>query len=200
MKPPERLNWQQGDGLIPAIVQDAETGAVLMLAYMNREALEKTVETRRVWFYSRSRSQLWMKGETSGNVLDLVSICTDCDRDTLLVEVTPRGPVCHRGSTSCFGREKGGGILGELYRVIEERREEKPEGSYTTALFRDGPERVCAKVSEESHEVIQAAKEETRERLIEETVDLLYHLFVLLVQRGVRLPQLLQEVRRRRES
>jgi phosphoribosyl-ATP pyrophosphohydrolase/phosphoribosyl-AMP cyclohydrolase len=193
-----RMDWEKGGGLIPAVVQDVETNVVLMLGYMNEEAFEKTLETQRVWFYSRSKGRLWMKGETSGNILELIDIKADCDYDALLIKALPHGPTCHTGALSCFNDQKGEGILDELYRVIVERKLKMPEGSYTTALFGEGMVKICAKVKEESDEIIQAAQRESKRRVIEESVDVLYHLFVLLVQRGVVYGELLQEVRRRR--
>lgn len=195
-----QLNWEKGNGLIPAIVQDAETGVVLMLGYMNGEALERTLETEKVWFYSRSKGRLWMKGETSGNTLDLVHMKADCDNDALLVKALPQGPTCHTGSKSCFNESKAYDILTELYAVLTERKGNMPKGSYTAALFTEGLDKICEKVSEESNEVIHAAKKESKQRTIEESVDVLYHLFVLLVQKGVEFPELIQEVKRRRES
>ncbi len=192
------LNWEKGNGLIPAIVQDAETGIVLMLGYMSEDALKRTIETKRVWFYSRSKGRLWMKGETSGNTLELVRIKPDCDNDTLLVKVMPKGPTCHTGSTSCFKESKTDDILSELYTVLTERKQNMPEGSYTAALFAEGLEKICEKVNEESGEFIHAAKKESKQRTLEESVDVLYHLFVLLVQRDVKFSDFLQEVRRRR--
>ncbi|NIS70460.1 MAG: bifunctional phosphoribosyl-AMP cyclohydrolase/phosphoribosyl-ATP diphosphatase HisIE [Proteobacteria bacterium] len=194
-----KLNWKKEKGLIPAIVQDAQTGVVLMLGYMNQEALERTLETRKVWFYSRSKGRLWMKGETSGNTLELANVKTDCDKDALLVQALPKGPTCHTGSTSCFKESQGRDVLNELYAVLIERKQNMPKGSYTAALFTKGLDTICEKVDEESGEVIQAAKEESKQRVIEESVDVLYHLFVLLVQKGVAFSELLQEVKRRRK-
>jgi phosphoribosyl-ATP pyrophosphohydrolase/phosphoribosyl-AMP cyclohydrolase len=192
------LNWKKGGGLIPAIVQDLETGVVLMQGYMDKEALERTIETKRVWFYSRSKRRLWMKGETSGHVLDLVSLHADCDNDALLLQVVPHGPTCHTGAVSCFANQKTKSIFNELYEVIAKRKTQMPAGSYTTSLFSAGLDKICAKVEEESEETIHAAERESKMRLIEESVDLLYHLFVLLVQRDVNFAQLVQEIRKRR--
>ena len=194
-----QLDWKKGNGLIPAIIQDAETGLVLMLGYMNEEALQRTIESRRVWFYSRSKRRLWMKGETSGNTLELVDMRADCDHDTLLVKALPNGPTCHTGSASCFGATDIQEIFSELYTVLQDRKKTMPEGSYTTALLKEGVHKICAKVDEESGEVIHAAKHESKKRMIEESVDLLYHLFVLLVHKEVRFSELLGEVRRRRK-
>jgi len=194
------LDWKKGNGLVPAIVQDAGTGIVLMLGYMNKEALTKTLDTKKVWFYSRSRERLWMKGESSGNTLALVDVKADCDRDTLLVKAIPHGPTCHTGAWSCFEDKQYQNILDELYGVITERKQKMPPGAYTTALFTEGLDKICAKVDEESGEVIEAAKNESKKRVIDESVDVLYHLFVLLVEREVSLAELLDEVRRRRRS
>ncbi|NIQ38523.1 MAG: bifunctional phosphoribosyl-AMP cyclohydrolase/phosphoribosyl-ATP diphosphatase HisIE [Proteobacteria bacterium] len=194
------LNWKKVNGLIPAIVQDAETDVVLMLGYMNREALEKTFQTRKVWFYSRAKGRLWMKGETSGNTLALVSVKSDCDNDALLVKVLPKGPTCHTGSHSCFDEKERQEILRELYAVLRERKNTLPEGSYTAFLFTEGLDKICGKIDEESAEVVLAARKESKQRLVEESVDVLYHLFVLLVHRGVTYSELIEEVTRRRKA
>lgn len=193
-----KLDWKKGNGLIPTIIQDGVTGVVLMLGYMNKDALKKTLETKKVWFYSRSKRRLWMKGETSGNTLEFINMKADCDNDALLIKALPQGPTCHTGSTSCFNEGKSYDILSRLYAVLMERKRNMPEGSYTAKLFREGLDRICEKVSEESEEVIYAAKKESKRRTIEESVDLLYHLFVLLVQEEVDFAELLQEVMRRR--
>ena len=194
-----QLDWKKGNGLIPAIIQHAETGLVLMLGYMNEQALERTIESQKVWFYSRSKRRLWMKGETSGNTLELVDMRADCDHDTLLIKALPKGPTCHTGSVSCFGGTDIQEIFSELYTVLQDRKQTMPDGSYTTALLKEGLRKICAKVDEESGEVIHAAKHESKKRMIEESVDLLYHLFVLLVHKEVRFSELLGEVRRRRK-
>jgi len=194
------LDWKKGGGLIPAIVQEAGTGVVLMLGYMNKEALTRTLDTKKVWFYSRSKKRLWMKGETSGNTLAFVDVKADCDRDTLLVKAVPHGPTCHTGAWSCFEDKHYANILEELYGVITERKQKMPQGAYTTTLFTEGLDKICAKVDEESGEVIEAAKKESKKRVIDESVDVLYHLFVLLVEREISLAELLDEVRRRRRS
>ncbi len=179
-------------GLIPAIIQDYKTGEVLMLAYMNRESLDKTLETKRTWFFSRSRQKLWCKGETSGNIQIVKEIKYDCDSDTLLVLVDQVGPACHTGNRSCFYRTvftDPEGVptnwLSELERLVKKRKEEKPEGSYTAKLFQKGLNYIAEKVQEEAGEVIKAAKNESRERLIEESADLLFHLLVLLREKEV---------------
>lgn len=193
------LNFEKGNGLIPAIVQDSETGVVLMLGYMNEDALKRTFDTKKVWFYSRSKRRLWMKGETTGNILELIDIKTDCDNDALLIRALPHGPTCHTGSMSCFTETTPTDMLSELYAVIAERKRTMPAGSYTVELCREGLGKICEKVQEESEELIHAAQKESRQRIIEESVDVLYHLFVLLVQQSVRFSDLIGEVKRRRK-
>ena len=198
-------------GLIPAIVQDAATNEVLMLAYMNAESLRRTVETNETWFWSRSRKELWHKGASSGNTQQVIDIRSDCDGDTLLIRVEPAGPACHTGARTCFQNESDppeqsfddsteslGSLLDGLYSLIATRKAERPEGSYTTKLFDEGLKRILAKVDEESQETIAAGREESDQRLVEETSDLLYHLLVLLVQRGVTLDQIRDELAKRR--
>lgn len=190
-------------GLIPAIVQDAATREVLTLAYMNRESLARTLETNQTWFWSRSRNELWHKGETSGNTQELVSVALDCDRDAIIVLVNPAGPACHTGAVSCFDtgaqQQSLGPLLDGLYEVIQSRERERPSGSYTTYLFEEGLDKILKKVGEESAETIIAAKNDDDARLTAEAADLVYHLIVLLVARGVSLPSLAQELGRRRK-
>lgn len=191
-------------GLIPAIVQDAATREVLTLAYMNRESLARTLETKQTWFWSRSRSELWHKGETSGNTQAVVSLALDCDRDAIIVLVNPAGPACHTGAVSCFDTgtqpQNLGALLDELYQLIQTRERERPAGSYTTYLFEEGLDKILKKVGEESAETIIAAKNDDDSRLTAEAADLLYHLLVLLVARGVSLTSLAQELGRRRKG
>jgi phosphoribosyl-ATP pyrophosphohydrolase/phosphoribosyl-AMP cyclohydrolase len=188
------------DGLIPAVVQDARTREVLTVAYMNQEALRLTLEERETYFWSRSRQALWHKGETSGNSQKVLKVSLDCDNDTVLVEVEPAGPACHTGSYSCFGVEPGlESVLNELYSVIERRKEERPEGSYTTYLFNSGLDKILKKVGEEATETIVAAKNNDG-RLSSETADLLYHLLVLLVERGISLDEISRELKQRRKG
>jgi phosphoribosyl-AMP cyclohydrolase / phosphoribosyl-ATP pyrophosphohydrolase len=188
-------------GLIPAIVQDAQTREVLTLAYMNRESLARTIETKQTWFWSRSRNELWHKGETSGNTQQVVSLALDCDRDAIVVLVNPAGPACHTGAISCFelGAQANalGPILDRLYALIETRKRERPAGSYTTYLFAEGLDKILKKVGEEAAETIIAAKNDDKMRLTEETTDLVYHLLVLLVARGVSLAEIAAELERR---
>jgi phosphoribosyl-AMP cyclohydrolase / phosphoribosyl-ATP pyrophosphohydrolase len=181
------------NGLIPAVVQDSDSGRVLMVAYANRESLEKTLATGDVHFWSRSRQTIWRKGETSGNVLRLRSIAADCDLDCLLVRAEPAGPVCHTGELSCFFEELMGAapsselgeVLGRLTRVVRERHESRPEGSYTVELFAKGVPRIAQKVGEESTEVVIAAASGDARELAEESADLLYHLLVLWKASGI---------------
>jgi phosphoribosyl-AMP cyclohydrolase / phosphoribosyl-ATP pyrophosphohydrolase len=189
-------------GLIPAIVQDARTREVLTLAYMNAESLARTIETGQTWFWSRSRNELWHKGETSGNTQTVVAMHSDCDNDAIVVLVNPAGPACHTGARSCFGstetREDLGLLLNDLYALLESRERERPEGSYTTYLFENGLDKILKKVGEESAETIIAAKNEDGARLTAEVADLVYHLLVLLVARGVSLDQVREELASRR--
>ncbi len=182
---------------MPAVVQDADTNAVLMLGYMNRAALTKTLKTKQVWFYSRSKKRLWMKGEFSRNILAFVDYKIDCDADALLISARPSGPTCHTGDYSCFGVEKGSEIFSDLARVIADRKSKMPEGSYTASLFKGGVNAITAKVKEEALEVVKAAKKETKQRLIEETVDLMYHTFVLLAEKKVTIADIDKEARKR---
>lgn len=191
---------KQEKSLLPAIIQDNRGGTMLMLGYMNIAALKKTLQTKRVWFYSRSKKRLWMKGETSGNILKFVSAKFDCDRDAILIKARPTGPVCHNGNFSCFREKEQRKIFEELYEVILSRKKSLPKNSYTASLFQQGLNKICSKVKEESGEVIQAAKKESQKRLIEESVDLLYHLFVLLAAKRVRFSQIVREIKRRRKT
>jgi phosphoribosyl-ATP pyrophosphohydrolase/phosphoribosyl-AMP cyclohydrolase len=189
------------DGVIPAIVQDARTREVLTVAYMNREALNLTIERGQTYFWSRSRQKLWHKGETSGNFQKVVKVRLDCDHDAVLVEVEPTGPACHTGSYSCFAVEPGlEGVLKDLYSLIEERKETRPEGSYTTYLFNSGLDKILKKVGEECTETIVAAKNPDSKQLVSEAGDLLYHLLVLLVERGVTLDEISRELKGRRKA
>lgn len=202
----DRLDFAKGDGLIPVIVQHAASGAVLMLGYMNREALSETFTRRRVVFFSRSKQRLWEKGETSGHSLDLVEVRADCDRDTLLVTVQPRGPACHLNLATCFGDEpvtqaERVAFLGTLEGIIEQRiADNSPEGSYTARLFAQGVRRVAQKVGEEGVEFALAATAESDEKVVAEAADLLFHLLIGLKSRGVRLSQVVEELERRDNS
>ena len=191
------IDFDKGNGLVPVIVQDADTRRVLMLGYMNREAYEKTLETKLVTFFSRSRQCLWTKGETSGNLLHLVEVLVDCDADALLILAHPDGPVCHTGSDTCWGQSNEPdslSFLGELQDFIDKRREEMPEGSYTTSLFRDGVKRMAQKLGEEALETVIEAVGGEDERLIYEASDMFYHLIVLLSSKHLRIEQVVQEL------
>jgi phosphoribosyl-ATP pyrophosphohydrolase/phosphoribosyl-AMP cyclohydrolase len=191
-------------GLIPAIVQDVSSREVLTLAYMNRESLARTLETKQTWFWSRSRNELWHKGETSGNTQQVIEVALDCDRDAVIVLVKPAGPACHTGAVSCFetGTEPHalGPLLDQLYELIRSRERERPSGSYTTYLFEEGLDKILKKVGEESAETIIAAKNDDDARLTAEAADLLYHLLVLLVARGVSLADIAHELTQRRKG
>lgn len=208
------------EGLIPAVVQDAHTRRVLTLAFMNAESLRKTLETRETWFWSRSRSSLWHKGETSGNTQRVVDVLLDCDGDALTVLVVPNGPACHTGAESCFHNEiQDAGpfepapfeagpfeaspaaapadlaeVLDSLYALVASRKRERPEGSYSTYLFDQGLDKILKKVGEEAAETIIAAKNDDRDALVKESSDLLYHLVVLLVERGLSLKEVSDEL------
>ncbi|MCI2082256.1 MAG: bifunctional phosphoribosyl-AMP cyclohydrolase/phosphoribosyl-ATP diphosphatase HisIE [Bacteroidales bacterium] len=173
---------KNSDGLLPAVIQDSRTLKVLMVGYMNREAFERTLSTGLVTFWSRSRKKLWTKGETSGNFLHLVSAYPDCDADTLLVKAVPDGPVCHRGTVSCFDTPENEGFIRELEEVIKDRHAKMPDGSYTASLFRQGVKRCSQKVGEEAVETVVEAVAGDRDRFIYEASDLVYHLLVLLEQ------------------
>lgn len=196
------IDFEKMGGLVPAIIQDANTRQVLMLGYMNAEAYAKTVETGKVTFWSRSRQTLWTKGETSGNFLDLVDMKADCDNDTLLVRVHPHGPTCHTGTDTCWGETNSPeplAFLKELQDFIERRHEEMPEGSYTTRLFRDGVNKMAQKVGEEALETVIEATNGTNDKLIYEAGDMVYHLLVLLTSKGLRIEDIAQELQRRHD-
>ena len=193
---PAALDWDKVGGLMPAIVQDAATLRVLMLGYMDRAALDSTLQGGKVTFFSRSKQRLWTKGETSGNHLDVVDVRADCDADTLLVTVRPHGPTCHTGSTSCFG-DAPGQFLGALDALVEQRERERPEGSYTTALFDKGTRRIAQKVGEEGVETALAGVAQGDDELLGESADLLFHLIVLLRARGLSLADAVAVLERR---
>ncbi len=186
------------DGLVPAIVRDAKSGAILMLAYMNQESPQKTIDTGETWFWSRSRSELWHKGTTSGNTQRVVHIAADCDRDALVVTVEPAGPACHTGAMSCFDDVPGPALdLARLMRVLRDRYEARPEGSYSASLFNAGRPRIVKKVGEEATEVTIAALSEPRERVISEVADLLFHVSVLLTDIGIDWSEIGEELTKR---
>ncbi len=195
------------NGLIPAVVQDRQTGKVLMLAYMNRESLQLSLEGGETWFYSRSRQELWHKGETSGNTQEIISISYDCDGDTLLVEVIPRGPACHTGEVSCFYRQLmepeskvNREIIKDLFNLIQARRSNPEEGSYTNYLFQEGIDKILKKVGEETAEVIIAAKNPVKEELVYELSDLTYHLLVLMAELDCSPEEIRAELTRRHKT
>ena len=191
------IDFQKMGGLVPAIIQDATTKTVLMLGFMNEEAYRKTIEQKKVTFYSRTKQRLWTKGEESGHFLHLVDIKVDCDQDTLLVLVNPEGPTCHKGTDTCWGEKNEANpllFLSELQDFIEKRHEEMPEGSYTTSLFKDGINRMAQKVGEEALEAVIEACNGTNERLVYEGSDLFYHLIVLLTAKGLRIEDLAREL------
>lgn len=197
-----KIDFKKMGGLVPAIIQDATTRNVLMLGFMNEEAYQKTVETGHVTFWSRTRQTLWTKGETSGHFLNLVDMKVDCDNDTLLVKVHPIGPTCHTGTDTCWGEENKMEdnpllFLTELQDFINKRKEEMPEGSYTTKLFHDGINKIAQKVGEEALETVIEATNGTSEHLIYEASDLLYHLIVLLAEKGMRIEDVATELHKR---
>ena len=198
-----QLDWNKdGTGLLPAVVQDHQTGRVLMLAYMNRAALEKTLATEQVTFFSRSKQRLWTKGETSGNFLQLVDIHVDCDHDTLLITVNPVGPACHTGTLTCFGNEPATlaeelSFLNRLDSVLAQRISDSPEGSYTARIWSQGLTRMAQKVGEEGVEVALAAVTQTEDHLLSESADLLFHLMLLLKNKNLSLTTVVNELKQR---
>lgn len=200
LKEISQLDFDKTGGLIPAIVQDAETNNVLMLGYMNSEALAKTQVSGKVTFFSRSKNRLWTKGEESGNFLNVISIGVDCDNDTLLIKVNPVGPVCHTGADTCFEEVNTSNeilFLSYLQDFIDKRKVEMPEGSYTTSLFQKGTRKITQKVGEEAVETIIGAMANDDENFIYEAGDLLYHLIVLLAHKGYRIEDIVRELRKR---
>lgn len=193
------IDFDKMNGLVPAIIQDADTAKVLMLGFMNREAFDKTMETGKVTFFSRTRNRLWTKGEESGNFLHVVSVKEDCDRDTLLIQVHPAGPVCHTGTDTCWGEKNEQPVmfLKELQDFINVRHREMPEGSYTTSLFRSGVNKMAQKVGEEAVETVIEACNGADDRLIYESADLLYHLIVLLTSKGYSIEDIARELKER---
>ena len=196
------IDFDKSNGLVPAIIQDATTKNVLMLGYMNEEAYKRTLATKRVTFWSRSRNCLWTKGETSGNFLYLVDMKVDCDNDTLLVRVNPQGPTCHTGTDTCWGEDNEQSplnFLSFLQDFVERRHREMPEGSYTTKLFKEGVNKIAQKVGEEALETVIEACNGTNEKLVYEASDLLYHLIVLLTDKGLRIEDVAQELQKRHD-
>lgn len=196
----ERVDFDKMNGLVPAVIQDAEDGAVLMVGFMNAAALERTRDEGRVTFWSRTKERLWQKGETSGNYLEVVSVDLDCDGDTLLIKARPRGPVCHTGTRSCFPNESHaptGKILDRLTGIISERKATRPKDSYTSKLFSEGEKKIGQKVGEEAIELAIAAQYSDKQRCVEEASDLIYHLLVLLAAKEISLSQVAAELERR---
>lgn len=196
----KKLNWHKSNGLVPTIIQNAANGMVLMLGYMNKESLQKTIKTKKAWFYSRSKQRLWMKGETSKDFLIVKSIIPDCDNDVLLIQALPQGPTCHTRKISCFNiKQKFDNVLLDLYTLILNRKQKLPKGSYTAQLFQSGLKTICGKVVEEAIETVQAVKKESRQRVIEEIADLFYHMLVLLAANGISLMDIGRELARRKK-
>lgn len=196
------IDFEKCGGLVPAIIQDAQTKNVLMMGYMNPEAYQKTLETGKVTFWSRSRQCLWTKGDTSGNFLWLVNIKVDCDKDTLLVTAHPEGPTCHTGTDTCWGEKNERNpllFLSELQDFIEKRHREMPEGSYTTSLFKKGVNRMAQKVGEEALETVIEATNGSDEKMVYEAADMLYHLVVLLTSKGLRIENIARELATRHD-
>ena len=196
------IDFEKMGGLVPAIIQDAVTQKVLMLGFMNEEAYQKTIDTKHVTFWSRTRNTLWTKGETSGNFLNLVDIKVDCDNDTLLIQAHPDGPTCHTGTDTCWGEDNVPSpllFLTELQDFINRRKEEMPEGSYTTKLFKEGINKIAQKVGEEALETVIEATNGTIDHLVYEASDLLYHLLVMLTEKGLRIEDVAQELQKRHD-
>lgn len=196
------INFDKMGGLVPAIIQDAVTKNVLMLGFMNKEAFQKTLDTKKVTFWSRTRNCLWTKGETSGNFLNLVDIKLDCDQDTLLVSVHPQGPTCHLGTDTCWGEENSLSpisFFSELQHFIEKRYHDMPENSYTTSLFKKGINKMAQKVGEEAVETVIEATNGTNEQLIYEASDLIYHLIVMLTAKGLNIEDVARELIKRHD-
>ena len=197
-----KIDFDKMGGLVPAIIQDAVTKNVLMLGFMNEEAYQKTIDTKKVTFWSRTRNCLWTKGETSGNYLNLVDIKLDCDHDTLLVKVHPQGPTCHLGTDTCWGEDNSLNpilFLSELQNFIDKRHQEMPENSYTTSLFKKGINKMAQKVGEEATETIIEATNGTNEQLVYESSDLLYHLIVMLSAKGLSIEDVASELIKRHD-
>lgn len=196
-----KIDFDKMNGLVPAIIMDNITGQVLMLGYMNKEAVQETIDKKKVTFYSRSKKRLWTKGETSGNYLNLVDIKIDCDNDTLLIAANPQGNTCHLDQYSCFGIEKDNyKFLNYLDNLIKTRKDELPENSYTTQLFKQGENRIIQKVGEEAVEIVIAAKNNDRKEIINETADLLFHLLVMLNQKEISLNDVISELENRHKK
>ena len=197
-----KIDFDKCGGLVPAIIQDAKTKNILMLGYMNREAYDTTMRTKKITFWSRSRNCLWTKGESSGNFLNLVSMKVDCDNDTLLVRALPEGPTCHTGTDTCWGEDNAANpllFLTKLQDFIDCRHKEMPEGSYTTSLFKDGINRIAQKVGEETLEAVIEAINGTNEKLVYEVSDMIYHIIVMLASKGLRIEDIASELAKRHD-
>ncbi len=196
-----KIDFEKLNGLIPAIIVDNNTNQILMLGFMNKESLNISIETNKVTFYSRSRKTLWVKGETSGNYLNMVNIIADCDYDTLIIYVNPVGATCHTGEYSCFNLDKSSlYFLNTLFNLIKERKQLLPENSYTTKLFKQGENRIIQKVGEEAIETVIAAKNNDKEEIINEVSDLFFHLFVMLADKGIELNEITENLLKRHKS
>jgi len=195
----DNIDFEKLNGLVPAIIVDYTTNQVLMLGFMNKESLNQTIEKKKVVFFSRTKNKIWMKGETSGNYLNVVSINTDCDNDTLLIFAKPDGPTCHTGAYSCFTEVDKNNILflNYLFDLVKERKIKLPENSYTTKLFQKGSNRIIQKVGEEAIETVIAAKNKDKEEIINETSDLIFHLFVMLADQGVEFSEIISNLQKR---
>jgi len=194
----EKIDFSKLNGLVPAVIVDKVSHQILMLGFMNEESFDITLSTKRVTFFSRTKNRIWTKGETSGNYLNLVDICIDCDNDSLLVYVIPEGPVCHTGAFSCFGIEKTNiSFLNQLNELIKERKRDLPENSYTTSLFKEGADRIIQKVGEEAIETVIAAKNHDKVEIVNEVSDLIYHLLVMLVDQGIELDEIINKLIKR---
>jgi phosphoribosyl-ATP pyrophosphohydrolase/phosphoribosyl-AMP cyclohydrolase len=193
------LNFDKMRGILPAIIQDAQTNEVLMLGFMNQEAYEKTVSEGKVTFYSRTKQRLWTKGEESGNFMNVVEIMEDCDADTLLIRVNPQGPACHTGMRTCFGEtvQDNLAFLQNLQALLQSRKEELPENSYTAKLFRQGPRKIAKKLGEEAAELVIEAMDSDNESFLNEAADLLFHVTILLVDRGFKLEDVVKVLEER---
>ena len=195
----DKIDFEKLNGLVPAIIVDFTTNQVLMLGFMNKESLTQTLEKQKVVFFSRTKNKLWMKGETSGNYLNVISVNTDCDNDTLLIYAKPDGPTCHTGSYSCFAEVDKNNILflNYLFELVKDRKIKLPENSYTTKLFQKGSNRIIQKVGEEAVETVIAAKNKDKEEIINETSDLIFHLFVMLADQGVEFSEIISNLQKR---
>ncbi len=196
----QKLDFEKAQGLIPCIVQDAKTNKVLMLGYMNREALDKTLSEKRITFFSRSKQRLWTKGETSGNYMSLVDVKQDCDHDTLLFKVNPAGPACHTGADTCFDEANEFSGLEFLENIVQERKNNPQAGSYTNQLLNAGINKVAQKVGEEAIELVIEAKDDNKELFLGEAADLMYHYIVLLAAKGLELKDVMEVLRKRHKG